>query len=511
MREIVRSAINDNVQFVAIDWNNDNLMQQELMIFENAHFADALTFNETIEQLYKKWLVGEPVDFTNKHRLIKWNVAQQLTPDFLIQTEKNEYLAKKAQRIIQNQFSAKQYIEFENAIQQLQTEIAQNLNLENAQNIFNKTKALDESIKLAVAATKHITLEQKWVENGITNDAYLALKPKLNELYDSVKAIKSNSHHDNYNLAAPKVEAAYAQSKVDENFSETRKHLIAIQKEVIATDLERWQKNELLDRIKAAFDHVNARQDEWRAKEDLKRDQHAATLQAQFDSTIPKALEMSFGEGFAQLKELQDVFQKASLHKEQREIYYARLDEAFKTLKQKADVESEANITTAKKIVEVALLSANNTELFKEARSILTNAQNELKEIRLSRQHKDELFAQLRTAFEELNTKQDAFFNDRKKENRSKLEDVLQNFKRIVERKKEGMQRLYQAQENATGRLSMFKMSKKTSEELTAQFDEKAKGLADKIADAEKDLAQLEKKVEKIQKELDKLNGEKGE
>ncbi len=511
MREIVRSAINDNVQFAAIEWNNENLMQQKLMLFESLSFADALSFNETVEQLYKKWLVGEEADFSNKFKLIDWDVAQQLTPTFLIQPEKNEYLARKAQKLIQQQYSAKQYLDFTQKIETLENTLAAKPEGDAVIALNNELKQLDEQVKAAVAATKNLTIDQKWVEHGITNDAYLELKPKINALFDGIKEIKSNSFHISYSTIAPKVEAAYAQSKVDENFSEARKDLIALQKEVIALDLERWQKNELLDRVRAAFDHINARQDEWRAKEDSKRAAHADTLQAQFDAIIPRALEMKFSEGFSQLRELQDIFQKASLQKEKREVFYKRLDEAFKQIKEKADSETETNFATAQKVVEVALLSANDAELFKDARNILTAAQGEIREIRLSKQQKDDLYAKIRTAFNELNEKQDAFFSERKKENRTKLEDVLQNFKRIIERKKEGMERLYQAQANAENKLGMFKPSNKSNEnsnELLDQFRAKHKEITAKIDEAEKDIVQLEKKVEKIERELTKAKEE---
>ncbi|HEX2682553.1 MAG TPA: hypothetical protein VHL77_01395, partial [Ferruginibacter sp.] len=182
--------------------------------------------------------------------------------------------------------------------------------------------------------------------------------------------------------------------------------------------------------------------------------------------------------------------------------FYEQLDEAFKTIKAKADEENVANLQLAEKLVDAAIAAGNASELFKDARSILTTAQNELREIRLGKKQKDGLFDKLRGAFEELNKKQDAYFTQKKKENNEYLRNLLQTLKRALVRKEEGIERLYQARQNTEAKTGMFKNTKNSNNELLNQFLERLNDVNVKIEAAEKDMAQLKKKVAKIEKEV---------
>jgi hypothetical protein len=503
MREIVRSENSfGHQQFAGIEWNPERLFNYHILVIENSNTIEALTFNENIEWLYKKWMIGEDVHFTIPTKTVEWNVEESLVPQVMGQQEKNEYLARKVQKLVQQQYSLQQQQKFEQEIEALATQLDTNTSQEQQHTINEAAKALDEKIKQAVALTKNISLEQKWHENGISSDAYFDLKPRITTIFDKLKKARANNYDVNYNTISPKVEAAFAQSKTAENFNETRKDLIALQKELIAIPLERWQKNELMTRLNDAFDHINGRQDAWRKTEDDKRAGHTATLQQQYDTIIPQALSSSFSDGFGMLKDLQELTNKSSIQREKRDFFYNALNEAFTTLKQKADGENEANYTLASKQVEVAIVSSQNAELFKDSRSILTAAQNELKDIRLSKKQKDELFGKIRTAFDELNKRQDAFYNERKKENRSQLENVLTNFRRILSRKIEGIENLYQAKSNIEAKKGMIKISKNSTSDLAEQFEQRLVEITQKIEEAEKDIVQLEQKVQKIEGEI---------
>ena len=502
MREVVRSVQEDNAQFAAIEWDEKELFRYQVLLLQSSDNEDEKLFNEAIEALYKKWLVGEEVSFTIKTQTHQWNVKEQFIPTLLNQPEKNEYLARKAQKLIQQHYNAATAEKLDAEIAALQSKLTTAVSPEQLTAINNDAKAMDEKIKNAVASTKNITAGQKWVENGIDNNTYLNLKPKLNAVFDQIKKARLDSFDTNYNTIAPKVEAAYAQSRTDENFNETRKDLIALQKEVIGIPLERWQKNEMMDRLRAAFDHINTKQDAWRLQMDAKRIEQTDALQKQYDLVIPQALNSPFSEGFALLKDLQDYTNKSSVLREKREHFYTALDEAFKTIKKQADSENDANYELATRQIELAISTSTNTELFKEARQILISAQNDLKEIRLGKKQKDELFGKLRKAFDTLNVEQDAFFNQKRKENRNQLEDTLQQMKRILARKKEGMETLYTAKSNIESKASIIKVDKKSDGSIVNLFKERLVEITAKVEAAEKDIAQLEKKIGKLQNEI---------
>jgi hypothetical protein len=506
MREIVRSENNfKHQQFGAIDWNTENPFEYTITVFNNSNDLNQMIFNENIESLYKKWLVGETVEFTIPSTNYNWNIKENFIPTVFGIAEKNEYVARKAQKLIQLYYCTNQTALFETEIRNIENKIAETTAIENQNVLFDECKTLNEKIKIAVAKTKNITLEQKWVEDGIFNENFLALQPRINEIFEKLKHVKAAEFNINYNTIAPKVEAAYIQAKTDENFGDTRKEMIALQKEVIATPLERWQKNELMDRLGAAFDSINARQDEWRLQQDTKRAVQTEELQTEYETIIPKALESNFNDAFTMLKNLQETTNKSSILREKRDDFYKALDEAFTTIKQKADTESEANYALASKQIEVAILASNNTDLFKDARAILIDAQNDLKEIRLGKTQKDELFGKLREAFDKLNAEQDAYFVKRKSENKNKLEDLVQNLKRTLQRRKEGMESLYNAKSNIEAKASVIKVDKKSDGTIANMFTERLVEITAKVAGAEKDIADLEKKIEKIEKELTEI------
>ena len=512
MREIVRSAQENNAQFAAINWNEKELFQYQVLLLQSNDNSDERLFNEAIETLYKKWLMGEESIFTIKTQLYQWNLKEQFIPTLLNQPEKNEYLARKAQKLIQQHYNAVTAEKLDTEIAALHNKLAgpdpsmpqdyRDVSNDQFSKINSDAKAMDEKLKKAVAATKSISIEQKWVENGIDNNTYLNLKLKLNVVFDQLKLAKANSFDANYNTIAPKVEAAYAQSRTDENFNETRKDLIALQKEVIAIPLERWQKNELMDRMRAAFDHINTKQDAWRLQQDARRVEQTEALQKQYDLVIPQALNSPFSEGFTLLRDLQDFTNKSSVLREKREQFYTALDEAFKTIKQKADSENDENFEIATREVELAISTSANMELFKEARQILIAAQNDLKEIRLGKKQKDGLFGKLRAAFDILNAEQDEFFNKKRKENRNQLADTLQQMKRILARKKEGMETLYTAKSNVESKASIIKVDKKSDGSISNMFKERLVEITAKVEAAEKDIAQLEKKIGKLEHEI---------
>jgi hypothetical protein len=506
MREIVRSNKNSLQQHAAIDWDSDNQLIYHITLLQNEDNNDELAFNNSVEAMYKKWLMGEDCTYTANTKSILWNVEEKPIPDFLYEPEKNERLAKTAQRRIQAAYSASNSLLYDQQLSELIQKISVATEAETILTLTNEAREIEESIRNAVQKTKLQNPKQKWATDGLLNEAYLPLKSKLNQLFDSLKDNRTNVHHANYNLVAPKVEAFFALSKAPSHFSEARKELIALQKEVAALQMERWQKNELLDRIRAAFDNINASQEASRQLQDLKRSEQTEALQKQYELIIGQANSLPFAEAFALLKDLQDTTNKAQILRDSRSTFYSRLDEAFKAIKQKADSENSANYTIASKLVSLAVETSKQADLFKDARQILISAQNDLKEIRLGRQQKDELFAVLRSAFDQLNEEQEKFYAQKRQENAGRLEEALRNLKRIVARKKEGMEALYSAKQHAESKTSIIKVDKKSDGTIANQFLNRVKELTQKIEVAESDIAQLEKKIEKMEGELLKIH-----
>jgi len=303
MREIIRSAENNNTQYAAINWESGDLFNYPVFYFESADHENApLPFHEHVESLYKKWLVGEEMDFTIPVKHYQWNCKENLVPTVMLQQEKNEYLAKKAQKKIQQHFDKIQSDKYAGIITALQEKIQDSSTRDELQQISADAKAIDEQLKKAAAATRNISLQDCVIADSIGREDYLVLKDLLAKLFDKLKQVKEDAYFTNYNILGARVEAAYAQSRSSEDFNDTRKEIITLQKELFEANLNRWQKDELIARIRKAFDNINERHDEWRSSQTLVRTEQADALQLKYDETIPNALSLNFSDGFAMLK-----------------------------------------------------------------------------------------------------------------------------------------------------------------------------------------------------------------
>ncbi|PKL84556.1 MAG: hypothetical protein CVV22_12330, partial [Ignavibacteriae bacterium HGW-Ignavibacteriae-1] len=99
--------------------------------------------------------------------------------------------------------------------------------------------------------------------------------------------------------------------------------------------------------------------------------------------------------------------------REQRDELFQSIRDAFEGVNTRQenernsfDQEAKDNYVKLKKIVDDAISFVNSSEEFSESREQLINAQNAIKGMKLRRDHRDELYAQIRVVFEDLNEKQ---------------------------------------------------------------------------------------------------------
>ena len=506
MREIVRSQLDNNIQFAAINWDSTTPYNYTILLLQSDDSHDLSLFNQNIEWLYKKWLAGEETAFTETIHTHVWNTQAQPLPTLLNTAEKNEYLGRKAQKLHAQQLSQYTCNALTEKLNALTTTIQNCTDVSLVNELQQQLKTQDALVQTINNQTKALTLQQTLPEACLILPDYLTLKQQLNAAYDALKQIKTNATHANYNTIAPLVEVAYVQSKTDGNFKETRTHLVTLQKQLIATNLERWQKNELMDRLRTAFDNLNNRQDVYYTELDTEREAQTLDLQKQYDLIIPQAVNSPTTEGFELLKNLQLITNKATIQREKRDSFYTQLDEAFTKIKQQADEEQAGNYDLAKQQIKLAITDSKNMDLFKNARAILVDAQTQLRETRLSKKHKDELYTLLRDAFDELNTEQDTYYQQKQKENKDKLADVLQHLKRNLARKQEGIETLYHAKTNIESKTLVIKVDKQSNGSIAAQFNERLTSITTKVADAEKEIEQLQKKIVKMEATLTIIN-----
>ncbi len=252
---------------------------------------------------------------------------------------------------------------------------------------------------------------------------YEANQKEFNENYDRIKVI---------------VNSAVDASKTEPEYKKSREALLAAQNEFKSAKLLREHKEEFIQLINNAFEDLNKRQMEERENYEMECIENYHSLKAKVDEAINFANSSpNFTNARKALIEAQGEIKGKRLKREQRDSLYQVIRDCFDSLNVRQseeritmDSESEANYAKIKKVVDEAISFAQNVnDNFKEARETLISAQGAIKNTRLRKEQRDELYAAIRAVFEEVNSKQS---EDREKyekecgENYSKLKTKVE-------------------------------------------------------------------------------------
>lgn len=220
---------------------------------------------------------------------------------------------------------------------------------------------------------------------------------------------------ENYHNIKASVQEAVTFVKSTEDLREARKTLIDAQSKFKGLRLKKEQREEQYSLIQEAFEDLNKRQDEEREAYEAECNSNYEQLKPIIDSAVAFAAEVTFfKEGRERLISAQREIKDKKLRKEQRDELYSTIRTSFEELNKRQDEEraafekeSSENFADLKPKVDEAIAFSKEATYFKEAREKLISAQNEIKDKRLKRSQKDSLFQAIRTAFEELNKRQD--------------------------------------------------------------------------------------------------------
>ena len=218
----------------------------------------------------------------------------------------------------------------------------------------------------------------------------------------------------NYDSVIAQVQEAVAKSKESSDFKQARESLMSAQEIFKNLKLKRSHRDELYKLINDAFDDLTKRQAEERENYEMECIENYHNLKGKVEHAVEFA---RTSEIFAKAREVlinvQGDIKGMKLKREQRDELYQIIRDTFDEVNRRQDddrknFESETtdNYAKLKKIVEDAISFSQNTEEFGVAREQLINAQNAIKGVKLKREQRDELYASIRSVFEDLNTKQ---------------------------------------------------------------------------------------------------------
>lgn len=177
---------------------------------------------------------------------------------------------------------------------------------------------------------------------------------------------------------------------------------------------ERYE--EISAQIDSAMQAVRERREEIskRIREEMK--QNFEKFKPKLDEAIEKSGSLeNFREAREILVNIQNEFKNEKLAAENKEEITSALNKAFDDLNRRQAEERESfemecidNYHRLKGLIDETLDKINKMKNLREARKLLISVQNEFKGLKLKKDKREEQYARIRAAFDELNKKQDA-------------------------------------------------------------------------------------------------------
>ncbi len=240
---------------------------------------------------------------------------------------------------------------------------------------------------------------------------------------------------ENIQRIKPEIENVIKYSKETTNFKDAREKLIRIQSEVRNTTLRKHDKDVFFKDIRNAFDELRIRQDEEREQYEMECSENFFRLKALIEHAVDFASKTEiFKNGRQKLIEAQHKIKGHVLKKDKRDELYGMIRIAFDALNERQDIEraefdriSSENYEKVNIIVDEAVEFAKCSEIFKDAREALINAQNVIKEFPMKRVRRNELFGRIREVFNEINQRQN-------QERETFESECSENYNKLVEK-----------------------------------------------------------------------------
>lgn len=265
---------------------------------------------------------------------------------------------------------------------------------------INETPEVVQSDETQVApeTTPSETIPEEKIELQVNEEA-------LNEqtqLFDSLKK---------------EVEALKTDLTSMEEIKHERKSMAELKEKLLSLFLiPKSDRDEYVDIIQAKFEVLKESSDKIKNEINAKLDENLKLIEPKVHGVLKEAENPeNFTEIRKKLIELQNELKDFELHRDRKDDFFSLVQKAFESLNEKQDSEREKyemeiseNYLSVKPKVAEAIKFAVQTDNYNQAREKLIECQNELKKLKLKKDHLDELFGLIRKAFENVNLKQDA-------------------------------------------------------------------------------------------------------
>ncbi len=202
-----------------------------------------------------------------------------------------------------------------------------------------------------------------------------------------------------------------------EEIKHERKNMADLKEKLLSLFLiAKSDRDEYVDIIQSKFEVLKESSEKIKNEINAKLDENLKLIEPKVQEVLKEAENPeNFTEIRKKLIDLQSELKNYELHRDRKDDFFSLVQKAFESLNEKQDLEREKyemeiseNYLSVKPKVAEAIKFAIQTDNYNQAREKLIECQNELKKLKLKKDHLDELFGLVRKAFENVNLKQDA-------------------------------------------------------------------------------------------------------
>jgi len=219
----------------------------------------------------------------------------------------------------------------------------------------------------------------------------------------------------NYKELKTKLENTLSKVNKTNDLREAKGYLIEVQNCFKGLKLNREDREELYNKLQVAFAEVNQKINDERMNFENEAALNYFNIKAKVDeASFMVNNSKDNKETWDFLIQVQSLFKGAKLQREHREALYAKLQEAFIKLKEVQNnetsnfiAEATQNYSKLKLSVNEAVEFSNNSDDTKTAKELLINVQANLRDAKLTREQKDELYAKIQEAFLTINIRKE--------------------------------------------------------------------------------------------------------
>ena len=298
---------------------------------------------------------------------------------------------------------------------------------------------------------------------------------------------------ENFLQFKPRVENVCKKEKESKNLNDARKNLIALQKELKEIKLSRKERDELYGIIRASFDEINSKQDAERKEFKAEALKNYEIAKPMINDAIAFATDSKNINGARNhLIEAQKKLKDLRLTRQQSDELFGAIREIFSKINENPEEEQDgfkeislSNFAKLELKINEAIANVEYSSDFRDIREGLIDVQDEIKIVKLTRIHRNELLSRIRKGFKKFDSKRKDFTKKRQNEKRSKLDEIT----RRLERNNESLKKLIEEDKSALE---------------SCKEEEEIKSFEKKIISRQKNIDDNQKRIDDIKNELSK-------